>query len=161
MTDRFLQILTFLSAIGSGLMAGLFFAFSVFMMTALSRLPAPQSIVAMQSINVVILNPMFLFVFSGTAFTCLALAGFSFFRLGAAGSGYLLAGSLLYLVGCILVTAMVNVPLNDTLAAITPGTDSSVQWSRYVAAWTPWNHVRSIATLAALAFFIAAFRKMG
>ncbi len=43
--------LTFAAAIGSGLMAGLFFVFSVTVMTALGKLPAPAGIAAMQSIN--------------------------------------------------------------------------------------------------------------
>ncbi len=55
-------------------MAGLFFVFSTFMMTALARLGAPQGIAAMQSVNVTILNPLFLTVFMGTAALCLITA---------------------------------------------------------------------------------------
>ncbi|WP_010496926.1 hypothetical protein [Paenibacillus elgii] len=51
--------LTYASALGSGLIAGLFFAFSTFVMSALARLPAEQGIAAMQSINVTVLNPLF------------------------------------------------------------------------------------------------------
>ena len=64
-TDR--QLHDFLAALGSGLMAGLFFIFSVFIMAALGRLPPASGIAAMQSINVIILNGMFLSVFMGTA----------------------------------------------------------------------------------------------
>ncbi|OME86223.1 hypothetical protein BK120_09660 [Paenibacillus sp. FSL A5-0031] len=158
MFDRSIVVLTFFSALGSGLMAGLFFVFSTFMMTALSRLPAAQSIAAMQSINVVILNPLFGLVFSGTALASILLAIVSFFRLGEPAATYLLAGSLLYLIGSVLVTIVFNVPLNDMLASADPGVVGPDLWTRYVASWTPWNHVRTISTIASLVCFIIAFR---
>jgi uncharacterized membrane protein len=71
--DRLLFVLTFLSALGAGLIAGLFFAFSSFVMTALSRLPPPAGISAMQSINVAVLNPVFFAAFFGTAALCILL----------------------------------------------------------------------------------------
>jgi uncharacterized membrane protein len=55
-----LDTLTLLSVLGSGLVAGAFFAFSTFVMKALAALPAPQGVSAMQSINVVVLNRWFL-----------------------------------------------------------------------------------------------------
>ena len=48
--------LTFVGAIGCGLMAGLFCAFSNFVMKALASLPPDKGIAAMQSINVTIIN---------------------------------------------------------------------------------------------------------
>ncbi len=54
------------AALGSGLIAGTFFVFSAAIMTALGRLPPQEGIRAMQSINRVILNPIFLGVFLGT-----------------------------------------------------------------------------------------------
>ncbi|WP_054022945.1 DUF1772 domain-containing protein [Bacillus sp. FJAT-28004] len=161
MLDRSIIVLTFFSALGSGLMAGLFFAFSTFMMTALSRLPAAQSIAAMQSINVVILNPLFGLVFSGTALASILLAITSFFRLGEPAANYLLAGSLFYLIGSVLITIVFNVPLNEMLASADPSVAGSELWTRYVASWMPWNHVRTISTLASLVCFIIAFRHSG
>jgi uncharacterized membrane protein len=49
--------------LGAALVAGIFFAFSTFVMTALGRLPPEQGIAAMQSINVTVLNPWFFAVF--------------------------------------------------------------------------------------------------
>ena len=69
--DRLLSVVTFLSALGSGLIGGLFFVFSTFVMTALGRLPPAGGIAAMQSINVAVLNPVFFTVFLGTAGLCL------------------------------------------------------------------------------------------
>lgn len=67
-------ILTLLAIIGTGLIAGTFFVFSVAIMPAFRRLPGAEGLAAMQSINVVIQNPIFLGVFMGTALISLALA---------------------------------------------------------------------------------------
>ncbi len=71
---------TLFAALGCGLMAGLFFAFSVSVMRALARLPAAEGIVAMQAINVAILNPVFLMAFFGTAAACVLVLIASFLR---------------------------------------------------------------------------------
>ncbi|MEF3302894.1 anthrone oxygenase family protein [Paenibacillus sp. GYB003] len=161
MNERLLFVLTFASALGSGLIAGLFFAFSAFVMTALGRIPPHQGMAAMQSINVTILNSLFSFVFIGTALASAALAIVSYFRWGEAGTIYLLAGSLLYLL-VFLVTVAFNVPLNDTLAAAKPGSAAGADiWARYLVRWTAWNHVRTAASIAALASFIIALRLRG
>src|SRR4051794_22703540 len=116
--DRLLFALKLFSALGCGLIAGVFFTFSSFVMNALARLQPTQGIAAMQSINIVVINPLFMVVFSGTAVTCLALVVFSLFRWTQPDAAWLLAGSLLYLVGTFLVTIIFNVPLNDALAKV-------------------------------------------
>jgi uncharacterized membrane protein len=64
--------LTLVTALGCGLNAGVFFAFSGFIMHGLRRLPAPPGITAMQSINVTAVTPAFMSVLFGTALACLA-----------------------------------------------------------------------------------------
>ena len=158
--DELMSGLTLAAALGAGLVAGIFFAFSAFIMAALGRLAPEGGISAMQSINVAVLNPMFFFVFFGTAvlalvLTIAALAGWSPSRLL-----YLLAGSLLYLAGTIFVTIAFNVPLNNRLASIgAKSTEGAGVWKTYISAWTAWNHVRTIAALAACASFIMALSK--
>ena len=159
MANSLLNAAIFAAALCSGLMAGLFFVFSAFMMTALARLGAPQGIAAMQSVNVAILNPLFLMVFMGTAVLSLVTAVGAIWNWSAAGSGWTLAGSLLYLVGIILVTMVFNVPLNDALAAVDPASgEGATIWERYLDVWVKWNHVRTVAGLGALACFIQALR---
>jgi len=156
--DKLISILTFGSALGSGLIAGVFFAFSTFVMKALARLSPAQGIAAMQSINILVINPMFFAAFFGTAAACVLLAICSVFKWDRSGAGYLLSGSLLYLVGTILVTILFNVPRNDALAAVDPTSSGGARmWVDYVAGWTMWNHVRTMAALAAAAAFIIGF----
>lgn len=155
--DTILLGLTLFAALGCGLVAGIFFAFSSFIMRALDRLPAAQGISAMQSINVVVINPSFLALFFGTAVACLLLAVTSLLRWHKPGAGYLLVGSLLYLVGTILVTIVFNVPRNDLLATVDAASaDGTRLWADYVMSWTLWNHVRTAAALAAAASLIIA-----
>lgn len=90
-----IYLLTFVAALGSGLVAGIFFAFSNFVMKALARVPPAQGISAMRSINVVVLNRWFFAVFFGTAACCLALTITSLIRWQRPGASYLLVGSLL------------------------------------------------------------------
>ena len=74
MIDHLLFVLTLSSALGCGLMAGFFFAFSACVMNALADLPPAQGIAAMQSINVAVLNRLFYAAFFGTAAGCVLLA---------------------------------------------------------------------------------------
>jgi uncharacterized membrane protein len=148
MTDRLIFAVTLASALGSGLMAGVFFAFSVFVMRALARLQPAQGVAAMQAINVTVLHPLFLGVFVGTAGACVGLTVSALMHWPQPGAGYLLAGSLLYLAGTFGVTIRFNVPLNDALAAVEPAAgEAEGLWARYQVTWTAWNHVRTVAAL--------------
>jgi len=155
--DQFLFAFTLLAALGCGLIAGVFFAFSSFVMKALARLPASAGIAAMQSINIVVLRSWFMAAFLGTAAACVLASIYSLFRLQEPGVVFLLVGSALYLVGSFLVTIVFNVPRNEALAKLVPADPNGASlWSGYVASWTAWNHVRTIAALAAAASFSIA-----
>ncbi|HEU0185786.1 MAG TPA: anthrone oxygenase family protein [Blastocatellia bacterium] len=157
MIDKVFFALTLVAALGCGLVGGAFFAFSTFVMSALARLPAAQGIAAMQSVNVTIINPLCGVVFLGTAATCVLLAVSLLLRRHEPGAAYILAGSLLYLVGVILVTGLFNVPRNNALAAVNPSSAEGAKlWTDYLSGWTAWNHVRTVASLAAAALLIIA-----
>ena len=157
MSDGLVFILTLLALLGCGLVAGIFFAFSTFIMKALGKIPAPQGIAAMQSINIVVINPWFLTAFFGTAIVCLVLALAAVLGSARSGTGLLLAGSLLYLVGTILVTMVCNVPRNNALAAVEQESAEGAQlWANYLQSWTFWNHVRTLAALVAASLFALA-----
>jgi uncharacterized membrane protein len=157
MINKLLFALTLVSALGCGLVGGAFFAFSTFIMNALARLPAAQGIAAMQSINVTVINPLCGVAFLGTAAACVVLAVSSLLRWREPGAVYVFAGSLLYLVGVILVTRLFNVPQNDALAAVAPPSAEGARlWSDYLSSWTAWNHVRTVASLVAAALLTVA-----
>jgi uncharacterized membrane protein len=142
--------LKILALLGCGLMAGVFFAFSTFVMQALARLPAAQGIAAMQAINITVINPWFMSVFLGTGVACIILIISTLIKWHQPGAVYLLSGSLFYLIGTIAVTMIFNVPLNEALAIAKPDSaDGATLWNRYLTDWTFWNHVRAIAALLA------------
>jgi uncharacterized membrane protein len=138
-------------------MAGVFFIFSNTVMSALARLRQQHGIAAVQSINITILNPLFFVAFLGTAATSILLAVSLLWRWQQPGTVYLLSGSLLYLIGTVLVTIMFNVPMNDALATVEPkSVEATNLWARYLSNWTAWNHVRTVAAfLGALLFILA------
>ena len=152
MIDELLFTLTLTTALGCGLVAGILFAFSTSVMKALARLPSAQGIAAMQSINITVINPLFMGAFFGTAAASALVVVFSLLRWNDAGAVYLLTGGLVYLIGSILVTMAFNVPRNNALAAVDPqSADGARLWTGYITSWTAWNHVRTAAALAAAA----------
>ncbi|NIM39629.1 MAG: DUF1772 domain-containing protein [Hydrogenophaga sp.] len=146
--------------VGSGLMAGVFFAFSTFVMKALAQLPAAQGVAAMQRINVVVLNPMFLGCFMGTAVLGLLAIGLAVFDWRGVASAWMVAAGLLYVLGCFGVTMAFNVPRNERLARLdADAPEATGYWPRYVREWTFWNHVRTLApTLAVVCAAMALLR---
>ena len=155
--NELLDILTFAAVLGSGLVAGIFFAFSSFVMRALGQLPENQGIAAMKAINVTVLNPWFFLVFFGTGAVCFAVALLALGSAAGAHQAYLLSACALYLLGCLLVTVAFNVPLNNRLASAEPDSSSAkALWAHYLSRWTLWNHCRTAASLAAAALFIMA-----
>lgn len=154
-------ILTFFSLLGCGLVAGIFFAFSTFVMRAFARLLPAKGIEAMQSINITVINPWFLSVFLGTAAVCFLLALSTIWIWDQPGSVYLLAGCLLYLIGTLLVTVVFNVPMNNALEAmVSSSSEASDYWTNvYLTKWTFWNHVRTVAAILGTASLMIALLK--
>jgi len=156
MSDALL-ILTIATALGAGLVAGAFFAFSTFVMAALGRVPAPEGIRAMQEINVTVINPWFMTALFGTGLACVAVAVAALVDWDGSYGPYLLAAAALYVVGCDGVTMWFNVPRNNALAKQEPeSADAAEIWRRYLVEWTAWNTARTAASLAALGLFIGA-----
>jgi uncharacterized membrane protein len=152
--------LVLVAAIGTGIVAGVFFAFSSFVMTALERIPPAQGVAAMNSINVAVINPSFISAIMGTGALCLVIGVGSLFIWNQVGAGLVLSASLVYLLGCFGTTVVLNAPLNNQLASITDPTKAIAFWAEYVKAWTTWNHVRTIAaTLLAILLTAALCRR--
>lgn len=154
MAEQLAPLLTLLAALGAGTMGGFFYAFSGLVMPSLARLPVGPAIAAMQTINIVVLNPLFFALFFGTAALSIALV-----LLAAIGAAPVLAasGGVVYLAAVIGVTMAANVPLNDRLARLDAGSaDAEAVWADYLRRWTMWNHVRAGGGAAALALLLAS-----
>jgi uncharacterized membrane protein len=157
--DVVISGLTWYGALGGALIAGLFFAFSVTVMSALGQVSPATGITVMQSINRTIINPVFLLTFLGTGLVSLVLGVASLLDLGETDARYALAGSAIYLIGVIVVTSAMNVSRNVALDKLDAAAESSVPtWNAYLSEWTAWNHVRTVATLGATICFILALQ---
>jgi len=151
--------LVFIAAIGSGIVAGIFFAFSSFVMTALGKISPAQAVAAMNSINVTVINPGFMTAFMGTGVLCLVIGVESPFLWNHTGAGLAFLASLVYLLGCFGATMVLNVPLNNQLASIADPAAAIAFWPEYLKTWTMWNHLRTIAAaLSAVLFTVALCR---
>ncbi|MEU9914476.1 anthrone oxygenase family protein [Streptomyces sp. NPDC051001] len=149
--------LTVLGVLGTGLVAGVFCAFSTFVMKGLAELPPAQGVAAMKAINVTALRPAFMLVFAGSAVLCAVIAVVTFVLWPDEGTVELLLGSALYLFGSFGVTMVANVPRNDTLMKLDAGTaEAAAYWPEYVREWTVWNHVRMVASGAAALVYVLA-----
>jgi uncharacterized membrane protein len=150
-------VLTVLGVLGTGLTAGVFCGFSTFVMRGLAALPPAQGVAAMQAINVAAVRPTFMLVFAGSAVLAAVIAVVTFVLWPDEGAVELLLGSALFLLGSFGVTAAANVPRNNTLQELDPGTrEAAAYWRAYVREWTAWNHVRTAASAgAALSYLLA------
>src|SRR5262245_30534279 len=119
MSQLFITCLLWFAAIGCGLLAGLYFAFSTFIMSALGRIEQTQGISAMKSINTTILQSLFMPFFWGTTVASVILFVVGLVRRGEPGAMATFAGGLIYVGGMFICTVLFNVPLNNALAAVT------------------------------------------
>lgn len=150
-------VLLWISAIGCGLMAGVYFAFSAFLMTSLGRIAPTWGIAAMNAISVDIVKSLFMPLFLLTTLSAASLVALGAMRWGQPGSSLMIAGGAIYVLGMFGVTMIFNVPLNDALAAVEPASsEAAALWSRYLTDWTMWNHIRTVASIIATGMFIAA-----
>jgi uncharacterized membrane protein len=168
--DRRLRVLAgclmALTLILTGAIAGFFYAYTSSVMRGLDAVPAAQAIVAMQGINATVRNWLFAPAFFGTPVAAVvtgALLGW-LHRRGAAGLMFLAA--IIYIVGAVLPTLLVNVPMNETLATVTVPADPQAAdhlWREYSAPWIWWNTLRTLFSFASLllvglAIFVSARR---
>ena len=157
MSQLLTTLLLWPAAVGCGVMAGVYFAFSAFVMVALDRVGQAHGIAVMNAINIVIVKSPFMPVFLATTLASAALAVMALLRWNQSAALVMLAGGVLYVFGMFIVTVACNVPLNDALAAVDPSGPAAAEvWARYLKDWTFWNHVRTVASMAACALFIAA-----
>lgn len=143
----------------AALMAGIYFAFSAFVMRSLDALEVAEAIRAMQSINRVILRSPFLPIFFASSILSAAVAALAVFRWQELSGLWAALGGATYFIGMFVVTVLRNVPLNDRLEAIDADADGEKAasfWRIYLSRWTAWNHVRTAACLISLVFLIMA-----
>lgn len=155
MADILTTALLWFSIVACGLLAGLYFTFSAFAMTAFARIDVPAGVAAMNSINRVIQRSLFMPLFVGSSLSSLALMIIGALHWSERGACAAMAGGAIYFIGMFVVTMIFNVPRNNALDASDPASAAGqALWARYLKEWTGWNHVRTFASTAALILFV-------
>jgi uncharacterized membrane protein len=135
----------------TGLIAGVFYSFACSVMLGLGKADDRTFIDAMQRINEAILNGWFLLSFGG-AWVLTIVAGLLYRRIDPHSAlGWIVAAFALYTL-MIVITAFINVPLNDKLAAAGAPeqiTDLTRVRDAFEGTWVMWNIVRAVACTAA------------
>lgn len=142
------------AVLSTGLMAGIYFAFSVFIMSAFKTIPDTSAAIAMNAINKVILKSAFMPVFFGSSLLAIVLV---FLALGDERAGLIMLAGGVYILGMLLCTVLFNVPLNNRLLKASLENQAEI-WQNYVIEWTRWNHVRSISSLLAFILYVLALK---
>jgi len=156
MASSSVRTLTLVCAVGSGLVGGVFFAFSTFVMSGLRKIPAPAVISAMQSINRQAPTPLFMLALLGTSAACVALGVVAVVRWGSTAATLAVVGAALGVVP-LLLTGAYHVPRYDALALVDPTAAGAAEaWRHYLAGWVPWNHVRTVTSLSAAVLLTAS-----
>lgn len=148
--------LTVAATLGSGVVAGVFLCFSSFMVRTLRELAPAEGMRVMQSINRTIVRSPFILAFISTALLSVTLIIFAAVR-PSAQSPWIIAASVTFVLGAVVVTGMFNVPRNNALDRADPlSTDGQAVWQDYLRVWVRFNHVRSItACLSTILFAVA------
>lgn len=154
-----ITIIIIASISGAGIVTGLLFAFSNFVMRALADLPSDKGMFAMQRINVTIINPIFLVLFLGTPILCSVIAVNSVLEINEPGSLFLFVGALTYLIGPFGITVLFNVPLNNLLARADVSEADKI-WPMYQKKWQRWNHIRTYIGVASVVFMAMGLGKI-
>lgn len=143
--------LMMIALVMTGVMAGIYFAFSVFIMKALAQLPAAEGARAMNRINDVIVRTLFLPLFLGSTVLAIALILWQLFEGQSVQSSLQVTAGFIYLVGMFGVTVACNVPLNNRLKQHEADEQALVEfWAEYLHRWIRLNHVRTFSCILSL-----------
>lgn len=148
-----INLFLLVTALASGLIAGLFYSYSCSVNPGLGALSDAGYLAAMQSINRAILNPVFFFSFMGT----LLLLPLSTYQHFGTGSRFylLLAAAAVYVIGSFGVTMFGNVPLNDALDKMNLAGASAQELAAHRLRFeVPWNRLHAVRTYASVLSFV-------
>lgn len=144
--------LLLLTALVVAIVTGIFFTWSNAVTPGLGKLGDKEYLLAFQSMNREIQNPLFFLVFFGAALL-LPLCLFLFLKQNT-GVNFLIAATLLYWIGVMAVTIFGNVPLNQLVESTDITNSSVLELERVRLAfenkWNLYNLIRSVCSVGSL-----------
>ena len=145
MSGTVVGLLTLVAAVGAGLSAGVYLAFSTVVVPGLNTRTPREAIVAMNAINhAAPRNPLLLLVLLGTGLVCVVLLVVGVLQRDEPAGRWGLLGAVLYLLS-VLILIGYHVPHNERLMRVDPTTvDAGAVWARFCSPWMVWNHLRTL-----------------
>ncbi|MBV1868799.1 MAG: DUF1772 domain-containing protein [Marinosulfonomonas sp.] len=144
-----------IAALLSGIIAGVFLAFSDFVMASLTLAKPAVGIEAMQIINRRVYRSLFLVLLLGMVPVSVGIAIYAHFELSGLPAFWFVLGGLIYVIGVFGVTMVCNVPMNKKLDALDVSMPATkAYWAEHTMCWTRWNHLRTFASVGAAVCFL-------
>lgn len=152
------NIILVLTVTATALIAGLFYAWSCSVMLGFAKLPDKEFISVMQKTNRAILNPVFFAAFLGAPILLPISTIFHYNQ--PLRFWFLLAGTVIYLVGTFGVTMFGNVPLNNILDRFNLESATAeeivLQRTDFEGRWNDLNTIRTISSTLAVVLLVIA-----
>ncbi len=148
-----------LATLATGLVAGVFYAYAVSVNLGLAAQPDASYVATMQAINARIQNPLFFASFFGAVLFLLATLAAHIPRPRSGRFRLVALACALYIVGGFLLTAFVNVPMNEELARVAANAapdELAGARAAYEGPWNFWNGVRTVFSSMAFLALIGA-----
>ncbi|NNJ74916.1 MAG: DUF1772 domain-containing protein [Anderseniella sp.] len=159
MTDDLILIACAAAVVACGLIAGVFLAFSDFVMKSLFAAGPASGIETMQLINRKVYGSVFMALLIAMLVISVALVPYAVVYITSPAVTWIVSGCVLYVIGVFMVTVAFNVPMNQRLDAMNhESTETASYWTVYASSWTLWNHVRTIASIGSVVCFLIAIR---
>ncbi len=139
----------FLSLLLSGAIFGFFYAWICSTRWGLDAADPRVAISAMQAMNASVRNIVFAPAFFGTPFVLLFTAVLARSAGAPRPALAFAAAGILYLLGGMILTMAVNVPMNEALGALSVPEnreDAAAIWSAYSPRWQVFNTLRTLAS---------------
>lgn len=138
-----------LSLLFSGAVFGFFYAWVCSTLWGLDTADPNVAIVAIQAMNANVRNWVFAPAFFGTPVVLAATALVAWVSAERRAALLFAAGGVLYLMGGMILTITVHVPMNEALALVEAPLDAAraqETWQAYSVPWQRWNIVRAVAS---------------
>lgn len=146
--SRLVLPLALVSLVFSAAIFGFFYAWVCSTMWGLDATDPNIAIQAMQAMNASVRNGVFAPAFFGTPFVLLGTAALAW-PVARRAAVFFALGGVVYLLGGMILTMAVNVPMNEALARVAvplPADRAAAIWADYSPRWQMFNQIRTVAS---------------
>lgn len=160
------SIILTIATLSTGLIAGLFYSWSISVTSGLAKITDESYLLAFQSMNRAILNPAFFIFFFGLVLLLPVLCYLYYQSHAGIQFWCILSATVLYILGVMAITIFGNVPMNNTLEVLQIGSMTPEQMESFRLGFeSKWNNLNTIRTmcssLSLLSLIIACMQNLG